>query len=63
MSMIRTIVVSLLLSLGVGAFILAVPACDRQGPAERTGEQIDKAAEKAGDKLEEAGDTVKDAVK
>ena len=35
-----------------------MPACDRQGPAERTGEQIDKATEKAGDKLEEAGNTV-----
>lgn len=62
MSMIRIILLSLILSLGAGAFILALPACDRQGPAERTGEQIDKAAEKAGDKLEEAGDKVKDAV-
>jgi len=31
-------------------------ACDREGPMERAGEQIDKTAEKAGDKVEKATD-------
>ena len=52
--------------------IIGLTACDKKGPAELAGENIDNAAENlgdkiedatdnAGDKLEAAGDKVKDA--
>lgn len=40
--------------------LLALPACEREGPAERAGEQIDRGVEKAGESLERAGDRVQD---
>lgn len=59
----------LLLVPAVVALLLA--GCDREGPAERAGEQIDQATERAGekmesateragDKLESAGDRIED---
>ena len=35
--------------LGIGTL-----GCDREGPAERAGEQVDEAVEEAGEKMEEA---------
>ncbi|MEO8603698.1 MAG: hypothetical protein ABI629_14085 [bacterium] len=37
-------------------------ACNHEGPAERAGKKMDKAAEKGADAVEDAGDKVKDAV-
>ena len=37
-------------------------ACEK-GPAERAGEKIDNAAKNVGEKMEDAGDKIKDAVK
>jgi hypothetical protein len=34
---------------------LGLSACEREGPAERAGEQIDEAAERAGEALEPEG--------
>ena len=31
-------------------------ACDREGPMERAGEQVDKTVERAGDKVERSTD-------
>jgi hypothetical protein len=45
----------LLLVVGLG---FGIGACERKGPAERAGEQIDKAVEGAGDKVEQAGEKV-----
>lgn len=53
-------------------FAIGITACERDGPAERAGENIDNAAENmgdriedstdnAGDELETAGDKVEDA--
>lgn len=36
--------------------------CEKQGPAERTGEAIDDAARNTGQQLEEAGEKIKDCV-
>lgn len=36
--------------------------CEKQGPAERMGEDIDNAVEKTGDSIEEAGDAAEDAL-
>lgn len=46
-----------------GCLIAGVVGCKKEGPMERSGKEIDKAAEKAGDKIEQAGDKIKDAVK
>ncbi|MDT8388195.1 MAG: hypothetical protein RQ736_11825 [Thiogranum sp.] len=44
-------------------FFLALPGCDtQQGPAESAGESIDEAAARAGDKIEDAGEAIEDAV-
>jgi hypothetical protein len=48
-----------------GALLAPAPltACEKEGPAEQAGKNVDKAAEKAGDKMKEAGDKLKDATK
>ncbi len=48
----------------MGALVAGLLGCQKtEGPAERSGKQIDKAVEKAGEQLEKAGDKVEDAVK
>lgn len=51
----------LLLVVGLG---FGIGACERKGPAERAGENVDKAVERAGDKVggavERAGDKVEE---
>ena len=42
--------------------VAGLTACEK-GPAEKAGEKIDNAAKTVGDKMEQAGDKVKDAVK
>ena len=42
--------------------VAGLTACE-QGPAEKAGETIANAAKTVGDKMEQAGDKVKDAVK
>jgi hypothetical protein len=37
-------------------------ACEKEGPAERAGKEVDKAVDGAGDAVKDAGDKVKDAV-
>lgn len=44
------------------AMALLVTGCEREGPAERAGESIDRGADKAGDSLERAGDRTRDRV-
>jgi hypothetical protein len=54
-------------NLGVLAFAmflgLALAACEKEGPAERAGEEIDKAAKDVGRAVDNAADAVKDAAK
>lgn len=46
-----------------GIIMLALlGGCEKKGPAERMGEDIDKAVEKTGESIEEAGDSVEDAL-
>lgn len=42
---------------------LAVSACEKEGPAEKTGKEIDKAAKEVGRAVDNAADAVKDAAK
>lgn len=46
----KAIVTTLLMS----ALMITLPACERQGPMEEAGEEID-------DKIEDAGDAIEDA--
>lgn len=47
----------------VAALSLFAAGCEREGPAERAGERLDRGVEKAGDSLERAGDRTRDRVK
>jgi predicted small lipoprotein YifL len=41
--------------------IAALAGCNREGPAEKAGRQLDRTADKAGQSLEKAGQSVRDA--
>ena len=45
------------------ALIAAAGACQKEGPAERAGKEVDKAVTKAGQQIEKAGDKIQDAAK
>lgn len=44
-----------------GAMLVTLSACEQQGPAETAGEKIDNTVEKAGEQMEKAGDSIRDA--
>jgi len=46
-----------------GALIAALSGCQKEGPAERAGKEMDKAVENAGQQIEKAGEKIKDAAK
>ena len=52
-----------LIAASVAALIAMLPACQKEGPAERAGRKMDNAAEKAGRTLEKAGEAIQDAAK
>ena len=41
----------------------SLAACEREGPAEKAGEAIDRAGEKASRAIENAGENIRDAVR
>ncbi len=49
-------------AVAIGALLAALSGCEKQeGPVEQAGKGIDNAVEHAGDQMEKAGDSVKDA--
>jgi hypothetical protein len=48
-------------ALTLSALLVALPGCEKQGPAEQAGESIDNAVEKAGEQIEKAGDAIKES--
>jgi hypothetical protein len=57
-----------LLTAGVFAVVLSVSACEKKGPVEKAGEEVDEAVntlknggETTGDKLDDAGDKAAEA--
>ncbi|MFZ3209138.1 MAG: hypothetical protein WA140_09935 [Geobacteraceae bacterium] len=54
---------SVIAALVLGILAAGLSGCRKEGPLGRAGKQIDKAAEKTGDKIEKAGNKIKDAVK
>ena len=45
------------------AVLLAIAGCQRDGPAEKAGREIDRAGEAASRNIEKAGENIRDAVK
>jgi hypothetical protein len=43
--------------------LFGLAACEREGPAEKAGRNVDRAVDKAGKQIEKAGDRVQDAAK
>ena len=60
MKSIRTIA---LLCVAAGVLAMGLSACQKEGPAERAGKEIDKTVEKAGQQIEKAGQKIEDAAK
>jgi len=47
----------------MSALFFILTGCEKQGSAEKAGEKLDNAVAEAGEKIEEAGKSVRDAVK
>ena len=47
----------------MGALLVALSACQKEGPAEQAGKELDQATEKVGEQIEEVGDDIQDAAK
>jgi len=47
----------------ITVLLVAAAGCQREGPAEKAGRQIDKAGEAASRSIEKAGENVRDAAK
>jgi len=54
---------SALAALAMSAFLVGLCSCQKEGPAERAGKQIDKAVQDAGKQVEKAGEKIQDAAK
>lgn len=49
--------------IAIGLLGLTLSACKKEGPAEKAGKEIDKAAKDVGQAMERAADSVKEATK
>ncbi len=49
--------------LAVGALVAVLSSCQKEGPAERAGKELDKAVENAGQQIEKTGEKIRDAAK
>ena len=47
----------------LSASIVVLSACQKEGPMERAGKDLDKAVESVGQQVEKAGDSIQDAAK
>ena len=43
--------------------VLLIAGCQKEGPAERAGKEVDKTVDKVGQQVEKAGDSLQDAAK
>ena len=50
-------------ALVMGALLLALSGCQKEGPAEHAGKAVDQTVNKAGQQMEKAGDSIQDAAK
>ncbi|WP_076591405.1 hypothetical protein [Herminiimonas arsenitoxidans] len=49
--------------LAIGMLALTLSACQKEGPAEKAGKEVDQTMNKAGQQIEKAGDKIQDAAK
>jgi hypothetical protein len=55
---------SVMIAAAASALLMFLAGCpQKEGPAERAGKSVDKAMDKAGEKIEKAGESVRDAAK
>ncbi len=55
---------NLVTAMAASALVLGLVGCpQKEGPAEHAGKEVDKAMDKAGEKIEKAGESVRDAAK
>jgi hypothetical protein len=47
----------------MGALLLALSGCQKEGPVEQAGKAVDQTVDKAGQQIEKAGDSIQDAAK
>ncbi len=47
----------------IGVLFATLSGCQKEGPAERAGKEVDKTVEKVGQQIEKAGDSIQDATK
>ncbi|MCP8687483.1 hypothetical protein [Marinobacterium sedimentorum] len=45
------------------ALLAALSGCEKEGPVEHAGKEVDKAMQDAGDQLEQTGEDIKEAAK
>jgi len=50
-------------ALVIGALLAALSGCQKEGPAERAGKEVDKATDTVGRQVEKAGESIQDAAK
>ena len=50
-------------ALVMSALLAMLAGCEKQGPAEHAGKEVDKAVDKAGQQIGKAGDRIQDAAK
>jgi hypothetical protein len=60
MSNLRGIAIALIAS---SFLIMSLTACEKEGPGERAGKQLDKAVETTGKKIEAAGEKIQEVAK
>lgn len=49
--------------LAIGMLALTLSACQKEGPAEKAGKEVDNTMSKAGEQIEKAGDKIQDTAK
>ena len=47
----------------MGAFIVTLSACQKEGPAEKAGKAVDNAVDKTGQQIEKSADKIQNAAK
>jgi hypothetical protein len=49
-------------AVAMSALLIALSGCQKEGPAERAGKEVDAAADKVGQQIEKAGQSIQDTV-
>jgi len=50
-------------AVAMSALLIALSGCQKEGPAERAGKEVDTATEKVGQQIQKAGQNIEDTAK